>query len=82
MKPGSPEYLRERNLETAHALHSLTEEAGQPPTIIEIGERLGYESTNARRRIQALINNGWVERPQHGRSLRLTAKGIREMGKP
>ena len=81
MKPGSPEYLRERNLETARALHGLTMAAGHPPTIEELGERMGYEGTAAKRRVQSLIDDGWAERPTYHRSLRLTAKGIREMGR-
>ena len=70
--------LTDRQLEVLRTLFALTEKRGYAPTIRELGNKLGIESTNAvKDHLKALKKRGLIEwTPNRARTLRLTQRGL------
>jgi repressor LexA len=66
-----------RQLEVLRTVSGLARTNGVPPTIREIGDRLGLSSTNGiRQHLEALQGRGLIQwQPQKSRTLRVTAAG-------
>jgi repressor LexA len=62
-------------VETYEAIKWFMDDRGYPPTVRELGKRLGLSSaSSARGRLDALIAAGMVERGPGPRALRLKAR--------
>lgn len=67
-----------RQLEVLRAIHAAVMNDGWPPTIRELGERLGIGSTNGvNDHLRALERHGWLVRGGVARGLRITEGGAR-----
>ncbi len=72
--------LSPRQRQVFEYIKSFYEDRGFPPTIREIGKRLGMSSTNAvRHHLRALTNAGLIERePFTFRGIRMIGESVRE----
>lgn len=66
-----------RLFDCALAIAIIQARVGIPPTIAEVSNEMGLRGVHASPHVAALIANGYAERKNGNRSLRLTAAGIK-----
>jgi repressor LexA len=74
----------ERSFDLLPVIDQLTQQAGYPPTVREVGQALGLRSSSTvHHHIHKLVELGLAQmRPDLPRTLRLTEEGRRQLATP